>query len=535
MTLKPPDTANDTFLSVSALRDELDSIAYYASNHPITAAGLQAANDAADLANQMLWIGPVAYNIGTTSIRFTTDVWADPNASITYSGTGNAVIIGNSNGNPLNKLRMFLPRIIKSAKTWASDVGLRVECLFESEIWVPHIQTFAVGLDIVGGPGPSASQGTSYNTFYIGHLDNNQVNNRLKPQSVTAWANQNTFIGGRFSHDTGGVSAGTRHCELVNQAGGSQPNNNTWLSPSLETPAVVEYSILCDGANNQWLNARFEGATASFAKVRFAGVDAARPSKKNLVDGGFDFLNATIETGANVGANEITEVGGRRRLVGGIAAGLLCLANINSITSPSLTIGDSSTLLTGDLTTSYYVALAGSISKYKALADTSSRWEMTHTTGQLVRGSGSSTALTSFLHGSGTPEAVHTAGVGSIYQDRGGVGLNSIYYKSVGSGNTGWLAFQPRYQTVATDAAFTLTPHTTPERTRHTGVLTANRAVTLSTTNAQTGQEFTVTRTGGGAFTLDIGTGPLKSLATNQWCRVTYDGAAWFLSEFGAL
>ena len=39
-------------------------------------------------------------------------------------------------------------------------------------------------------------------------------------------------------------------------------------------------------------------------------------------------------------------------------------------------------------------------------------------------------------------------------------------------------------QTIATNAAFTLTPATSPFHTRHTGTLTANRAVTLSTTDA---------------------------------------------------
>jgi hypothetical protein len=111
-----------------------------------------------------------------------------------------------------------------------------------------------------------------------------------------------------------------------------------------------------------------------------------------------------------------------------------------------------------------------------------------------------------------------------------------LYGKASGTGNTGWAPFAQRaMQTIATDAAFTLTPGTSPEETRHTGTLTANRAVTLSTTGAYAGERFKITRTGGGAFTLDIGTGPLKSLATNQWCEVTYDGTAWYLSAFGAL
>lgn len=88
-------------------------------------------------------------------------------------------------------------------------------------------------------------------------------------------------------------------------------------------------------------------------------------------------------------------------------------------------------------------------------------------------------------------------------------------------------------QAIATDAAATLTPLTSAENIRHTGTLTANRVITLSTTNAYSGARFRVTRTGAGAFNLDIG--GLKNLATNTWCEVEYNGSAWFLAAYGAL
>jgi hypothetical protein len=90
-------------------------------------------------------------------------------------------------------------------------------------------------------------------------------------------------------------------------------------------------------------------------------------------------------------------------------------------------------------------------------------------------------------------------------------------------------------QTIATNANFTLTPGTSPHRTLHTGTLTANRAVTLSTTGALIGLSYRITRTGAGAFDLNVGSGPLKALATNTWCEVVYDGSAYYLSAYGAL
>jgi hypothetical protein len=107
------------------------------------------------------------------------------------------------------------------------------------------------------------------------------------------------------------------------------------------------------------------------------------------------------------------------------------------------------------------------------------------------------------------------------------------------SGSPGtWLPIQT-YEgiaVVATDADFTLTPFTSSPVQKHTGTLTAARQVTLSTAGAATGMTyFKITRTGGGAFNLNVGTGPLKALATNQWCVVRYDGTAYYLEAYGTL
>jgi hypothetical protein len=87
--------------------------------------------------------------------------------------------------------------------------------------------------------------------------------------------------------------------------------------------------------------------------------------------------------------------------------------------------------------------------------------------------------------------------------------------------------------TVNTDANFTLTPGTSQVYTKHTGTLTADRTITLSTTNVVNGDKFVVFRTGSGAFNLSVG--GLKNLATGQWAEVIYDGSAWGLAKFGSL
>jgi hypothetical protein len=97
-------------------------------------------------------------------------------------------------------------------------------------------------------------------------------------------------------------------------------------------------------------------------------------------------------------------------------------------------------------------------------------------------------------------------------------------YKNPGDGG---------YVTVATNADYTWTHMATAANTRHTGTLTADRTVTLSTTNAYPGAKALFTRTGAGAFNLSIG--GLKNLVTNTWCMIVYDGSAWYLAAYGAL
>jgi hypothetical protein len=95
-------------------------------------------------------------------------------------------------------------------------------------------------------------------------------------------------------------------------------------------------------------------------------------------------------------------------------------------------------------------------------------------------------------------------------------------------------------QVVATDANVTLGAFLSATKMIHTGTLTAARDVTLSlTTGAQTGQSFRITRSGGGAFNLNVlngsGGATIKALATGTWGEFTFNGTAWILTAYGSL
>jgi hypothetical protein len=83
------------------------------------------------------------------------------------------------------------------------------------------------------------------------------------------------------------------------------------------------------------------------------------------------------------------------------------------------------------------------------------------------------------------------------------------------------------------DVAAMLTPGTDGNVQRWTTPLTADRAVTLAA--GKRGNRFKVVRPAAGAFNLNVGAGPLRTLAAAQWAEVEHDGTAWQLVAAGEL
>jgi hypothetical protein len=83
------------------------------------------------------------------------------------------------------------------------------------------------------------------------------------------------------------------------------------------------------------------------------------------------------------------------------------------------------------------------------------------------------------------------------------------------------------------DTSLTLNAGTDVNIQRFATALTANRTVTLG--SGSLGSWFRVTRTGLGAFTLDVG--GLKTIpnSTAAFVDVAHDGTAWRLTAYGVL
>ena len=131
-------------------------------------------------------------------------------------------------------------------------------------------------------------------------------------------------------------------------------------------------------------------------------------------------------------------------------------------------------------------------------------------------------------------------------QPGSGLGVDGDYYRNSGpvvGGAVGWakvggayvpIAYIPGVTSVG-NAAATLTPGTSAPTQRWNSPLTADRAVTLAA--GDNGAKFRIVRTAAatGAFNLDVGTGPLKSLTPGTWCDVEFNGSSWFLTASGTL
>ena len=239
---------------------------------------IQAAIDAAG--SGMVVVPADAYYInGTITIDRPFDARG---ATFSVGATGSIVIGTEADGEVVRSIQVFLPLVTSSrarASVWSEGTqsGVTISNLLESEIVVPHVEGFYNGLRVVG-----IGTGAVHNNIHLGRLYNNKRN--LLLENGSGWSNQNQYIGGHLSFDSGigSAVADTRHILLNDLAPSTYgcPNGNTFLGTSLEGN-VPEYEVECYGADNQFLNCRWEGTSP---KCQFNGLEGTR----NLILGGYD-------------------------------------------------------------------------------------------------------------------------------------------------------------------------------------------------------------------------------------------------------
>ena len=95
--------------------------------------------------------------------------------------------------------------------------------------------------------------------------------------------------------------------------------------------------------------------------------------------------------------------------------------------------------------------------------------------------------------------------------------------------------FDGGFEGLSADADFTIQIGVNAKHLRHTGTLTADRAVTVSTTDAYAGAGFWFTRMSGGAFNLNFDTTPALALAQNDSAYIAFNGTFWYPAFKGSV
>lgn len=380
------------------------------------------------------------FNIGTNTLFVHGNVdWSE--AVINYSGTGVAVQLGGSAYGQLSRLDCRFGQIVLTNKpagaSWVSGtVGLRVTNVFRSKISYQRIQNFETNLDEVGDNNFGLA-GVAYNTYLCGTLDNGLVNQRQRVVggggAGTPFVNQNLYVGGSWAHSDGTYpQSGMRHIKCGTSTT-DDVDNNTWLGCSLEGTRE-EYILECFGADNTWLNCRWEfGSGGSPTPPVYWRSSAAR----NLILGGMqsDNIVPTIESGA-IDNNIIGKNSFRFAMT---TASGMTLSNTSGLKILTLMSGDWERLGYNPAS-QYLFQFGGGVMALRAspTADTFDRFAVDTSARTITLGAGISGAKITLGWGSGSPNGSLAANPASLFFDY----TNGIFYLKVsGTGNTGWSAF----------------------------------------------------------------------------------------------
>lgn len=258
-------------------------------------------------------------------------------ATILYYGAGVALQLGN--GTDILADKTFrCPIIQQGAKTafgWGTQngfnigtsIGLKTVNLYQSQVYVPYVRNFGVGLLEYG----STADGSTYCTFYLGILLDNKINHKVSAEPTVGFCNQNIHIGGRlaFSSGEGTNVAGVRHILVDNVA--SVINQHVWWMTSVEGN-VPEFTIECYGGDNYFRDLRYE-TQAGPAKVQMNGANAVR----NEFSGGVDLRRVawTFVNGASAPLLRVDNADGIH-WAPSAPAGVIVLGNFSSSANPLL-------------------------------------------------------------------------------------------------------------------------------------------------------------------------------------------------------
>ena len=374
------------------------------------------------------------------------------NATFVCNDTALTVVRVGSNvagdWHPYRYLDVRLGAVIQAAKTgtgWSgTSIGIEAANLNRAMLSFRRITGFVTGFRCTA----YGTAGFSYNTVTMGHLDNNKVNQQLLTTGTDAlgsWVNENLFLGGSCSHDSGEGSAapGTRHI-LLTSTGVAQINNNVWVRTSFESPLnppIVEYTVeSIAGRDNRWLQCWWEANPG--AKVWWNELGAAQFSQHNTIDGGYASNTIQFTVSANSAGNRV--VNSPDSIVQGYgSAGIYKMRNVSGATLPIITFFGREIM--NAAATEWNVQFGPSYLRSKPTASANPWFQIQMADGQMSWGGGSAAVDTQLNRGAadrltmGAGDAFRTGAIdalpaassayrGYMYRVEGGAGVADALY-----------------------------------------------------------------------------------------------------------
>lgn len=385
---------------------------------------------------------------------------------------------------------IILPDIVNGTKPstgWVGQgIGVRYVNVQNTLITERLIQDFAIGVQHT-----AYSAGCGYNTVHAGYLRNNKVNRQFIVGDLTGWCNRWDLFGGRYFH--GSVEGttpieGVIHFDVVPNAAGSIINDINHFGGSLEG-LNEQYHIRLGGAHINFWGCRFETPAGSGGiKVHLAAAGIAGQGASNGIHYGRgvnpNTMTLTKDPIINVAQMIVNStLTTSKRVVAGVVE---VLQSTSSSSSPSLTILQAAAAFDVDPALKYSLSLAANHIGGKRQDDEFDRIRFDTQNGRLYFGDGVTaptkylqsrsdgigsvgsfypyqtemydlgnntvkwrsmyavkymfTATVGAFHGSGSPEGVVSAGIGSTYHRTDGTAGQCFYVKETGTGNTGWIA-----------------------------------------------------------------------------------------------
>lgn len=334
----------------------------------------------------------------------------DFRGEFTTSISGSSAIrLGSSSSNIFGLKVMGLNISRTSNDTTSGSIGVEVNNLVFSTIEVRKCQGFQDGVFFFA---TQPNGGISYCNIQLGFIHDNRYNVRLVA-SGSGYVNENTFYGGSFNHSSNyPTDVDTYNIHII--SGVAHPlNNNRFMFPSLEDNNANAIAARVEGLNNSIIMPRLENP----ANLTGYPIILATNSQECFVEGAYGLNFSNIQDYGLYNTVQCKE--GFRIKSQRSGGAVIEVQNLASSSSTLIEGKDSAGTSTSSIT-GLGVGTFSSLVSSNFLSKSNSA---------------------GIYFGSGSPEGIITATVGSLYLNTTGTTPTTVLYvKTSGSSATGWTA-----------------------------------------------------------------------------------------------